>query len=90
MFVLVYFGYKQYKIFCIECLTATLVDYIWKLCKQDMEKLLVTREDMHTKEIANIKVKIQKLSQQIDEYDAQLKAEEEKRKKEQEEVKAVH
>mmetsp|Transcript_56147 Transcript_56147/g.64428 ORF Transcript_56147/g.64428 Transcript_56147/m.64428 type:complete len:248 (+) Transcript_56147:3-746(+) len=87
MFVLVYFGYKQYRIFCIECLTATLVDYIWKLCKQDMEKLLLTREDLHTKETANIKVKILKLSQQIDELDNQLKLEAEKLKKEAEEVK---
>lgn len=89
MFVLVYFGYKQYRIFCIECLTATLVDYIWKLCKQDMEKLLITREDMHIKEVSNIKVKIQKISQQIDELDQQIKAEEEKKKKELEETKQV-
>jgi len=36
MFILVLFGYKQNRIFTINCLTATLMDYIWDNCLKDV------------------------------------------------------
>ena len=58
MFILVYFGYRQYRIFAIDCLTASLMDNIWNFCHKDMIKLLTSREDLHNKELINLQKKI--------------------------------
>jgi hypothetical protein len=53
MFIQVLFGYKQSKIFTIDCLTATLLDYIWATCIKEILKRYALREEEFAKEIVN-------------------------------------
>jgi chromosome segregation ATPase len=80
MFIVVYFGYKQYRIYTIDCLTASLMDTIWNCSLKDMLKLLTTREEMHSKEIANLQKRQQANEKKLEKIEAQL--EEEKKKAE--------
>ena len=85
MFILVYFGYKQYRIFCINSLTASLMDYIWRFSKQDMEKLLGLREEIHNKEINTLQIKLKNSAQRLEELEVLIKKDEERKKRDEEE-----
>jgi len=54
MFIVVYFGYKQHRIFTIDCLSASLIDAIIHNSLKDIHKLLLDKEEEHKKEIVNI------------------------------------
>ncbi len=58
MFILVQFGYKQSRIFTIDCLTSTLIDCIWANCIKDINKNLTSKEELFTKTIGDIHKKI--------------------------------
>ena len=75
MFILVYFGYKQHRIFTIDCLTASLMDYIGKLCLEDIVELLAKREESHSKEITNLQKKLSATEKKLDKVELQLKDE---------------
>ena len=45
MFILVLFGYKQSKIFAIDCLTASLIDCIWFAALKDINSNLKSKEE---------------------------------------------
>ncbi|EAR84685.2 hypothetical protein TTHERM_00636870 (macronuclear) [Tetrahymena thermophila SB210] len=78
MLILVLFGYKQSKIFCIDCLTATLIDTIWLTCLKEINNNLKAKEDQHNKEKVALAKKISRHEARIIELDKLLKEEEEK------------
>ena len=80
MFILVYFGYRQHRIFTIDCLTASLMDYIGKLCLEDMVELISKREELHNKEMTNLQKKMSASEKKLEKVEQQLKDEEDKRK----------
>lgn len=51
MFVLICFGYKLFKYYTIDCLTASLADAIWIGCVKETIKHFNAREEIFTKEI---------------------------------------
>lgn len=75
MFILVYFGYRQHRIFTIDCLTASLMDYIGKLCLEDIVELLAKREESHSKEITNLQKKLSATEKKLDKVELQLRDE---------------
>jgi len=52
MFIQIQFGYKQSRVFTIDCLTATLMDTIWAACLSDILALLTSGEQKHRAQIA--------------------------------------
>ncbi|EGR32639.1 hypothetical protein IMG5_076690 [Ichthyophthirius multifiliis] len=78
MFILVLFGYKQSRIFTIDCLTATLTDCIWQNCIKDTNKNILQKEEQHNKEKNLLQKKIQKIEVKIEQIDKLIKDEEEK------------
>ena len=52
MFISVGFGYRQRKIFNINCQTAPLIDAINQSCFEEMGKMLKKKEDAFHKEMA--------------------------------------
>jgi len=50
MFILILFGYKQSKIFAIDCLTATLIDSIWATAMKEINSNLKAKEELLGKE----------------------------------------
>ena len=52
MFILVCFGYKLFKYYSIDCLTASLADAIWIGCIKETLKVLGMKDDIFTKEIS--------------------------------------
>lgn len=79
MFIMLLFGYKQNRIFTTDCLTATLMDYIWANTVKDMQKLLVQKEDFLNRENSSIQRKIANLEKKIEGIDKQIKDEEHKK-----------
>jgi len=75
MFILVYFGYRQHRIFTIDCLTASLMDYIGKLCLEDMVEIIAKREESHSKEITNLQKKLSATEKKFEKVEQQLKDE---------------
>lgn len=69
MFILVLFGYKQNRIFTIDCLSASLIDAILETSVKDVLKLLNEKEQCHISEINNLEktvlVKIEKKLEEI-------------------------
>jgi hypothetical protein len=51
MFISVEFGYKQRRLFNIECQTASLIDAINENCYSDMSAFLKKQTDIFTKEL---------------------------------------
>jgi hypothetical protein len=78
MFILLLFGYKQNRIFTIDCLTASLIDCIWTNCFKDMQKLMQTKEEIFNKELGNLQKKFSNLEKKLENVDKQLKDEEKK------------
>ncbi len=78
MFIVILFGYKQQRIFTIDCLAASLIDCIWANCLKDILKLLVSKEEQHTKELSNLQKKIVKIEARIEQLDKQLEEEQKK------------
>lgn len=78
MFILVLFGYRQSKIFAIDCLTATLIDSIWLTALKEINNNLKVKEELLTKEKAALLRKITKNEARIIEIDKLLKEEEDK------------
>lgn len=79
MFIMLLFGYKQNRIFTIDCLTATLMDCIWANALKDMQKLLVQKEDLLNRENFSIQKKIANLEKKIEALEKQIKDEENKK-----------
>eukprot|EP00828_Plagiopyla_frontata_P037669 TRINITY_DN4946_c0_g1_i2.p2 TRINITY_DN4946_c0_g1~~TRINITY_DN4946_c0_g1_i2.p2 ORF type:complete len:284 (-),score=90.11 TRINITY_DN4946_c0_g1_i2:1895-2746(-) len=79
MFILIQFGYKQSRVFTIDCLTATLIDCIWVTCIKDIQKLVSTKEDQMFKELNHCQKKLQKQESKLEEIDKQIKINEEKK-----------
>lgn len=83
MFIVVYFGYgyySQYRIFSIECLTASLMDSILSFCLKDMSKLVSQKEETHSKELVSLSKKKEDLEKSVQTLNAQI--EDEKKKQE--------
>lgn len=90
MFIMLLFGYKQNRIFTIDCLTATLMDCIWANALKDMDKLLAQKEESLGREgfhqqrkLAAAEKKVEGLEKQIKDEEAKKQAElskEEKKK----------
>lgn len=79
MFILLLFGYKQSRIFTIDCLTATLMDCIWTNSLKDMQKTILQKEDILNRENNSIQKKISNLEKKIEIIDKQIKDEETKK-----------
>lgn len=50
MFILILYGYRQSKIFAIDCLAATLIDSIWATAMKEINMNLKAKEDLLGKE----------------------------------------
>ena len=77
MFIVVYFGYKQHRIFTIDCLSASLIDAIIHNSLKDIHKLLLDKEEEHKKEIVNIGKQNMKLEKRVEELVLKIKEKEE-------------
>lgn len=78
MFILVLFGYKQSKIFAIDCLTATLIDSIWFTALKEINSNFKSKEDVLSKEKIALVKKISRHEARLEQIDKQIKADEEK------------
>lgn len=58
MFISVEFGYKQKRLFNIDCQTASLIDAINDSCYADMNTFLKKQSDIFNKEMAQWKKKL--------------------------------
>ncbi|KAM3141335.1 hypothetical protein pb186bvf_006453 [Paramecium bursaria] len=72
MFILVLFGYKQFKVFTIDCLGQTLIDCIWNTSLKEINKNLTLKEEQHTKDQKNASSKIKHNEARIKEISQQL------------------
>jgi len=76
---MLFFGYKQNRIFTIDCLTATLMDCMWANALKDMQKLLLQKEDMLNRESFQLQKKLNNLEKKYEGIEKQIKDEEAKK-----------
>ena len=79
MFIMLYFGYKQSRIFTIDCLTATLMDCMLSNSLKDMLKLLAQKEEYLNREVSSIHKKLNVLDKKLEGVEKQIKDEENKK-----------
>lgn len=77
MFILVCFGYKLFKYFAIDCLTASLADAIWIGCIKETLRVFAIKEDLFTKEIQSYTKRLQVAEKKWETILAKEKKEEE-------------
>ncbi len=89
MFIVVLFGYKQTKVFTIDCLTASLIDCIWTNCLKEILKNINVKEELLTKEQGKFQKRLAKLEKTLEETEKKIKDEEEKKANEEAQNKKV-
>ncbi len=78
MFILVLFGYRQSRIFTIDCLSASLIDAILDHSVKDMLKLVSEKEAQHQEELTLIeKTHLAKIEKRLEEIKTKQKEKEE-------------
>ncbi|CAD8193758.1 unnamed protein product [Paramecium pentaurelia] len=75
MFILVLFGYKQYKVFTIDVLGNTLLDCIWTQAIKEITKLLTAKDEQHQKDQKTAQQKISLNEKRISAINQQLQEE---------------
>lgn len=78
MFILVLFGYRQNRVFTIDCLSASLIDAILDNSLKDMLRLISDKEAQHTEELTLIeKTHLPKIEKKLEEIKGKQKEKEE-------------
>ena len=74
MLIVVRFGYRQRRYFTINCLTASLADFIFLDCMAEMVKLCDLKEAQFQKEIVERTKKGPLIQKKIETLDSKIKA----------------
>lgn len=69
MFILVVFGYRQSRLFTIDCLTATLMDSIWQSAHKELQSNFIKREELFNKEKITLQKKIAKTEARLEQIE---------------------
>lgn len=74
MLIVVRFGYRQRRYFTIDCLTASLSDFIFADCLAEILRVFGVKEVQFQKEIAERTKKIPIIQKKIETLDSKIKA----------------